>query len=139
MGGLHHGSSKISRLHEQLKAGFPKRFLTGDPTGREYSTKRSYSEKQGGRGLTRREELNKGGKDHADHLRLSRKESHMMVYKVFYKDYDRKIGVPLGRLIERRKNLRGMTPLEAGMRWAKVSYGSKVKTKQNIFVVPEKV
>jgi hypothetical protein len=32
VGGLHHGSSKISRLHEQLKAGFPKRFLTGDPT-----------------------------------------------------------------------------------------------------------
>ncbi len=89
--------------------------------------------------MTRREEQNKGGKDYADQLRLPRKESPMMVYKVFYKDYDRKIGVPLGRLIERRKNLRGMTPLEAGMRWAKVSFGNKVKNKQNIFVVPEKV
>ncbi|MEI9477157.1 MAG: hypothetical protein WCO26_11340 [Deltaproteobacteria bacterium] len=62
----------------------------------------------------------------------------MMVYKVFYKDYDRKIGIPLGRLTERRKNLRGMTPLETGMRWAMVSFGNKVIDKNNIFVVPEK-
>jgi hypothetical protein len=63
----------------------------------------------------------------------------MMVYKVFYKDYDRKIGIPLGRLIERRKDLRAMTPLESGMRWAMVSFGGKVIDKKNIFVVPEKV
>jgi hypothetical protein len=62
----------------------------------------------------------------------------MMVYKVFYKDYNRKIGIPLGRLIERRKDLRGMTPLESGMRWAMVFFGKKVKDKLSIFVVPEK-
>jgi hypothetical protein len=106
-------------------------FLTGDP--REKGPFDTEEKKE----LTRREEENNVSKDDADQLRLPRKESHMMVYKVFYKDYDRKIGVPLGKLIERRKDLRGMTPLESGMKWAKVSFGDKVKDRQNIFVVPE--
>ena len=61
----------------------------------------------------------------------------MMVYKVYYKDYAHRIGIPLGRLTERRKDLRGMTPLEAGMRWAMISYGDKVIDKKGLFVVPE--
>ena len=61
----------------------------------------------------------------------------MMVYKVYYKDYTRKVGIPLGRLTERRKDLRGMTPLETGMRWAMVSFGKKVADKKKVFVVPE--
>jgi len=62
----------------------------------------------------------------------------MMVYKVYYKDYAHRIGIPLGRMTEGRKDLRGMTPLETGMRWALVSYGKKVVDKKKIFVVPEK-
>jgi len=62
----------------------------------------------------------------------------MTVYKVYYKDYTHRISIPLGRLTERRKDLRGMTPLETGMRWAMISYGEKVVDKNKIFVVPEK-
>ena len=62
----------------------------------------------------------------------------MMVYKVFYKDYTHRIGILVGRLTERRKDLRGMTPLETGMRWAMISYGKKVADKKKLFVVPEK-
>ena len=62
----------------------------------------------------------------------------MMAYKVYYKDYAHRIGIPIGRLAERRKDLRGMTPLETGMRWAMISYGEKVVDKNKIFVIPEK-
>ena len=48
-------------------------------------------------------------------------------------------GIPIGSLVERRKDLRGMAPLEVGMRWATVSYGKKVINIKKIFVIPQKV
>jgi len=60
----------------------------------------------------------------------------MVVYKVFYKNFELKKGEFLGMLIERRKDLRGRTQLESGTRWAKVAFGRMVKDGKTIFVVP---
>jgi hypothetical protein len=63
----------------------------------------------------------------------------MIVYKVFYKNYELKQGELLGVMAERRKDLRGKNHLESGMRWARSIFGSLVKDKQSIFVVPSKL
>ena len=64
----------------------------------------------------------------------------MTVYKVFYKDCYRKKIVLLGTLIERRrKGLRGMSPLEAGLKRAKGVFGDKVKDIKRSIVVPKEV
>ena len=63
----------------------------------------------------------------------------MTVYKVFYKDYYRRKFVLLGTLIERRKELRGMSPLESGLKWAKSIFGGKVQDIKRIIVVPKDV
>jgi hypothetical protein len=63
----------------------------------------------------------------------------MVVYKVFYKKFELKKGEFVGMLIERRKDLRGRTQLESGMRWAKVAFGSMVKDKKTMFVVPNEL
>ena len=60
----------------------------------------------------------------------------MIVYRVFYKNYELKKGQPLGELIERRKDLRGKSPIESGLRWARLTFGKTVKDKHAIFVVP---
>ena len=62
----------------------------------------------------------------------------MIVYKVFYKNYDLKRGELMGTLIERRKDLRGKSALEAGLKWAKWVFGHRVEDKHAIFVVPDK-
>ncbi len=63
----------------------------------------------------------------------------MVVYKVFYKDFELKKGEFVGMLIERRKDLRGKTQLESGMRWAKLAFGRMVKDEGTIFVVPNEL
>ena len=63
----------------------------------------------------------------------------MTEYKVFYKDCYRKKIVLLGTLTERRKGLRGMSPLEAGLKWAKFRFGPQVKDVKRIVVVPKEV
>lgn len=63
----------------------------------------------------------------------------MTVYKVFYKDCYRKKIVLLGTLIERRKDLRGMSQLESGLKWAKFAFGDQVKDIKRIIVVPKEV
>jgi hypothetical protein len=63
----------------------------------------------------------------------------MIVYKVFYKDCYRKKIVPLGTLIERRKDLRGMSHQESGSKWAKFVFGDKVNDIKRIIVVPKEV
>jgi hypothetical protein len=73
------------------------------------------------------------------HLEEAKGKGKLIVYKVFYKDYDRKKGVLLGKLTERRKDLRGKTQLESGLRWAILTFGAKVKDKNRIFIVPEEV
>ena len=63
----------------------------------------------------------------------------MVVYKVFYKNFELKKGEFLGMLIERRKDLRGKNQLESAMRWAKLTFGRMVKDEKTIFVVPNEL
>ncbi len=39
-------------------------------------------------------------------------------------------------LIERRKDLRGMTQVESGLKWAKLKFGHLAKNRKDLFVVP---
>jgi len=63
----------------------------------------------------------------------------MVVYKVFYKNYELKRGELMGMLIERRKDLRGLTQIESGLRWARLIFGQMVKDKKAMFVVPNEL
>ena len=63
----------------------------------------------------------------------------MVVYKVFYKDFELKRGELIGLLIERRKDLRGNTQVESGLRWARSAFGRLVKDVRTIFVVPNEL
>jgi hypothetical protein len=63
----------------------------------------------------------------------------MVVYKVFYKNFELKKGEFVGMLIERRKDMRGETQLESAMRWAKLAFGCMVKDEKTIFVVPKEL
>ena len=63
----------------------------------------------------------------------------MVVYKVFYKNFELKKGEFMGMLIERRKDLRGKTQIESAMRWAKLAFGRMVKDEKTIFVVPNEL
>jgi hypothetical protein len=65
----------------------------------------------------------------------------MMVYKVFYKEYDNQNGVLLGKLTERRSELRGLSAGESGMRWAIATFGDQVRDKSRLglLVVPEEM
>ena len=60
----------------------------------------------------------------------------MIVYKVFCKDGDLKKGDLIGVLAERRRDLRGETQFESGLRWARSFFTGLVKDRQTIFVVP---
>jgi len=62
----------------------------------------------------------------------------MIVYKVFYKNYELKKGELMGMLIERRKDLRGLNQIESGLRWAYSTFGHMVRDKKAMFVVPSK-
>jgi len=63
----------------------------------------------------------------------------MVVYKVFYKNYELRKGELMGALIERRKDLRGMKQFESGLKWAKLTFGHMVQDKKAIFVVPSEL
>jgi hypothetical protein len=63
----------------------------------------------------------------------------MIIYKVFSKNYELKKGELMGMLIERRKDLRGMTQIESGMRWANVTFGRMMKDKKSMFIVPSEL
>ncbi len=63
----------------------------------------------------------------------------MLVYKVFYKNYELKKGELMGFLVERRKALRGKTQLESGLRWARLTFGRTVRDQRAIFVVPDEL
>ncbi len=63
----------------------------------------------------------------------------MIVYKVFSKDYECEKVTPLGMLVERRRDLRGKTRLEAGLMWARVTFGDSARDKGSIFVVPKEL
>jgi hypothetical protein len=63
----------------------------------------------------------------------------MVVYKVFYKNFELKKGEFMGMLIERRKDLRGKSQIESALRWAKLAFGRGVKDDKTIFVVPNEL
>jgi hypothetical protein len=63
----------------------------------------------------------------------------MIIYKVFSKNYELKKGELMGMLIERRKDLRGMTQIQSGMRWANVTFGRMMKDKKSMFIVPSEL
>ena len=60
----------------------------------------------------------------------------MLIYKVFYKNYELKKGEFMGMLVERRKDLRGKTQVESGLRWARLTFGRMLKDERTIFIVP---
>ncbi len=60
----------------------------------------------------------------------------MIVYKVYYKNYELQKGNLVGMLIERRNNLRGLNQVDAGLIWARLTFGRKVKDKKSVFVIP---
>lgn len=63
----------------------------------------------------------------------------MIIYKVFSKNYEMRRGELMGMLIERRKDLRGMTQIQAGMKWANLTFGHMVKDKKSMFIVPSEL
>ena len=63
----------------------------------------------------------------------------MVVYKVFYKNYELRKGELIGILIERRNDLRGKMRLESGLRWARFSFADLVKDRQAIFIMPKEL
>ena len=63
----------------------------------------------------------------------------MIIYKVFSKNYELKKGELMGMLIERRKDLRGITQVQSGMRWANVTFGRMIKDKKSMFIVPREL
>ncbi len=62
----------------------------------------------------------------------------MTVYVVFCKDYEHKKGELMGILVERRRDLRGETRWESGVKWARQAFGHLVKDSKDIFVYPKK-
>ncbi len=60
----------------------------------------------------------------------------MIVYRVFYKDFERKACRLLGELKERRRDLRGMTQIQAGLKWARLLFGECIRNRQDLVVVP---
>jgi general secretion pathway protein A len=60
----------------------------------------------------------------------------MIVYKVYRKDFTVKKGTLLGILTERRADLRGQSPLESGLTWAKAVFCRSAADKRSLFVVP---
>jgi hypothetical protein len=67
------------------------------------------------------------------------RSTKMIAYKVFYKNYKHKKNEFLGRLLERRKHLRGKSRIESGLKWAKWVLGPMVKDQHAIFVVPNEL
>jgi len=63
----------------------------------------------------------------------------MIVYVVFRKDYGHRKGELMGMLVERRKDMRGMTQWESGLKWARGAFGHLVKDKRDIFVFPKEL
>ena len=63
----------------------------------------------------------------------------MVVYVVFCKDFEHKKGELMGMLVERRKDMRGHTLWEAGVKWARQAFGHLVKDKKDIFVFPKEM
>ncbi len=60
----------------------------------------------------------------------------MIMYKVFCKGEEFQQDDLIGVLAERRKDLRGKTQFESGLKWAKFFFAGLIKDRQAIFVEP---
>lgn len=63
----------------------------------------------------------------------------MIIYKIYHKDYEHKKCELIGVLHERRRDLRGISHLESGFKFAKLAFGNLVNDKQVIIVVPKEL
>ncbi len=63
----------------------------------------------------------------------------MIIYVVFCKDFEHRKGELMGMLVERRKDMRGHTQWESGVKWARQAFGHLVKDKKDIFVFPKEM
>ncbi len=63
----------------------------------------------------------------------------MIIYKVYHKDYEQKKCKLIGVLHERRRDLRGLTRVESGLRFAKLAFGNVVEDWRVIIVVPKEL
>jgi len=63
----------------------------------------------------------------------------VIVYKVLCKNYELKQGQLMGALAERRRDLRGKSRVESGLKWAKLVFGQMVRDRQAIFVIPHEL
>ena len=63
----------------------------------------------------------------------------MIIYKVVFKNYELKRGELMGVLVERRKDSRGKSRVESGLKSAKSVFGRTAQDKQAIFVIPREV
>jgi hypothetical protein len=68
-----------------------------------------------------------------------RRDELMIVYVVFCKDYEHRKGELMGMLVERRRDTRGETRWESGVKWARQAFGHLVKDKKDIFVYPKEI
>jgi len=60
----------------------------------------------------------------------------MIIYKVLRKNYELRKGELMGALVERRKDLRGKSQLESGLRWARLVFGQTMRDRHALFVIP---
>ena len=67
------------------------------------------------------------------------RDSLMVVYVVFCKDFKQRKGELMGMLVERRNDMRGQTQWESGIKWARKAFGHLVKDKKDIFVFPKEM
>jgi hypothetical protein len=58
----------------------------------------------------------------------------MIVYVVFCKDNKHGKGELMGMLVERRKDTRGETQWESGVKWARQAFGHLLKDKRDFLV-----
>ena len=63
----------------------------------------------------------------------------IITYKVLYRNYKLKKAELMGILVERRKDLRGISLFESGLKWAKSMFGHAVTDKHAILVVPQEL
>jgi hypothetical protein len=63
----------------------------------------------------------------------------MIIYKVMFKNYELKRGELMGVLVERRKDSRGKSRVESGLKWAKLAFGQMVEDRKAIFVIPHEL
>jgi hypothetical protein len=70
---------------------------------------------------------------------FTKREFSETVWVVDQKNYEHRKGELMGILVERRKDTRGLTQWESGVKWARHVFGHLVKDKKDIFVYPKEI